>query len=163
MTNSPHPAAAVWLEEYEEISQEIMKLHRILNETGKKPDTLYVTERVHNFIKGAPDHPGRVTKFLGMDVVIDEKMAEGKFKITIHPVPILRDTEYSTVLPPNIGKARITELEAENKRLREALEWFADDEYCQFDRNGNCQTHSDFSGGVCKNAIAKELLKKEGE
>lgn len=94
MINSLHPAAAVWLEQYEEISQEIMKLHRILNETGKKPDTLYVTERVHNLIKGAPDHPGRVTKFLGMDVVIDEKMAEGKFKITIPPVPILRNTEY---------------------------------------------------------------------
>jgi len=55
-----------------------------------------------------------------------------------------------------MSKAEIDTLRAENARLREALAGVTDDEPCQYDHHGYCQTH--FITDPCEMAIARAAL-----
>jgi hypothetical protein len=43
-------------------------------------------------------------------------------------------------------------------KLRDALEWFTDDDPCEFDHHGYCQTHGSLHDGPCGMRVAIDLI-----
>ena len=68
----------------------------------------------------------------------------------------IADMEYRKAANPEAVRALCDEID----RLRELLAEFVDDETCDFDHHGNCQTHMSVGavGGVCANEVANRLL-----
>ena len=67
-------------------------------------------------------------------------------------------------------KEFIGSIQAENERLKKEngemlklIEFYVDNERCDYDHHGNCQSHGSTSDGFCPNNVAKEIIEKSKE